>query len=109
MANLVRDDLDFILKQIKIAEAHTAAIGNGADPRQALEHLVASPLMPFGLRTVDGSYNNFQPNMTHFGSADQPMIRMLEPNFAGAEANPRTGRRPATRSFPAASMTASRA
>ncbi len=80
------NDLDFILRQIKLAEAHSAAIAGGADPRASLEALVgiaggngANPtqaaLMPFGLRTVDGSFNNFQPNMTLFGAADQPMIR----------------------------------
>ena len=84
-------DLDFILKQIKIAEAHTAAINDGIDPRVALEQLVSSPLLPYGLRTVDGSFNNFQPNMTHFGSADQVMVRLLTPSYAQAEINPRTG------------------
>lgn len=84
-------DLEFILKQIKIAEAHTAAINAGVDPRVALEQLVSNPLLPYGLRTVDGSFNNFQPNMTHFGSSDQVMVRLLTPNYAPAEINPRTG------------------
>ncbi|WP_115422821.1 peroxidase family protein, partial [Ensifer sp. M14] len=91
MVQLNRNDLDFILKQIKIAEAHTAAIEGGADPRTALEQLVSSPLLPYGLRTVDGSYNNFQPNMTHFGSSDQVMARLLTPNYAAAETNIRNG------------------
>ncbi|MEH6720781.1 MAG: peroxidase family protein, partial [Aurantimonas endophytica] len=91
MAKLVRDDLDFILKQIKIAEAHSEAIAKGADPREALEQLVSSPLLPFGLRTVDGSFNNYQPGMVHFGSADEAMIRLLTPDYNPAEANPRSG------------------
>ncbi|WP_457585094.1 peroxidase family protein [Ensifer canadensis] len=91
MVQLNRNDLDFILKQIKIAEAHTAAIENGVDPRVALEQLVSSPLLPYGLRTVDGSFNNFQPNMTHFGSSDQVMSRLLTPNYAAAETNIRNG------------------
>jgi Ca2+-binding RTX toxin-like protein len=91
MVQLNRNDLDFILKQIKIAEAHTAAIESGVDPRIALEQLVSSPLLPYGLRTVDGSFNNFQPNMTHFGSSDQVMSRLLTPNYAAAETNIRNG------------------
>lgn len=95
MVKLNRNDLDFILKQIKIAEAHTAAIDGGADPRVALAELVSNPLLPYGLRTVDGSFNNFQPNMTHLGSSDQTMVRLLTPNYAPAEINPGTGSRPA--------------
>jgi Ca2+-binding RTX toxin-like protein len=91
MVQLNRNDLDFILKQIKIAEAHTAAINAGTDPRLALEQLVSSPLLPYGLRTVDGSFNNFQPNMTQFGSSDEVMVRLLTPNYAAAETNTRTG------------------
>ncbi|MGO4622514.1 peroxidase family protein, partial [Ensifer sp. 2TAB8] len=91
MVKLNRNDLDFILKQIKIAEAHTAAIDGGADPRAALAELVSNPLLPYGLRTVDGSFNNFQPNMTHLGSSDQTMVRLLTPNYAPAEINPRNG------------------
>lgn len=85
MAKLDRNDLDFILKQIKIAEDHTALIEQGVDPRAALEQLVSSPLVPFGLRTVDGSFNNFQPGMVHFGSADEAMKRLLTPSFQAAE------------------------
>ena len=44
------DDLEFILAQIKIAEAHAAGT--------PLSELVVDPHLPFGLRTVDGTYNN---------------------------------------------------
>ncbi|EKF60343.1 heme peroxidase, partial [Agrobacterium albertimagni AOL15] len=91
MVQLNKNDLDFILRQIKIAEAHVAASNAGTDPRIALEQLVSSPLLPYGLRTVDGSFNNFQPGMTRFGSADQPMVRLLDAQFSTAEVNPRTG------------------
>ncbi len=91
MVQLNKNDLDFILRQIKIAEAHVAASNAGTDPRLALEQLVSSPLLPYGLRTVDGSFNNFQPGMARFGSADQPMVRLLDAQFSSAEANPRTG------------------
>ncbi|SIR16159.1 Animal haem peroxidase, partial [Rhizobium sp. RU33A] len=91
MVQLNKNDLDFILRQIKIAEAHVEASNAGVDPRVALEDLVSSPLLPYGLRTVDGSFNNFQPGMTRFGSADQPMVRLLDAQFLPAENNPRTG------------------
>ena len=91
MVTLNRNDLTHILEQIRIAEEHTRLINGGADPRAALESLVSSPLLPFGLRTVDGAFNNFQPGMTHFGSADQPMLRLLTPVFGPAGTNPFTG------------------
>ena len=53
MVNLVKHDLQFILNQIKIAEAHASGT--------PLTELVDSPLLPYGLRTVDGSYNNLVP------------------------------------------------
>ncbi|MHA6689753.1 peroxidase family protein [Devosia sp. A449] len=64
MVSLVKHDLEFILKQIKIAEAHAA----GGD----LASLVGNPLAPYGLRTVDGSYNNLVPGRTEWGAADNP-------------------------------------
>ncbi|TFZ07414.1 heme peroxidase, partial [Ramlibacter henchirensis] len=64
MATLIRSDLEFILQQILISEAHAA----GAD----LTNLVPNAFAPFGLRTVDGSYNNLVPGQENFGAADQP-------------------------------------
>lgn len=51
---LILSDLEFILAQIKIAEAHAAG-GElfGPGPNQ-----VSSPLLPFGPRTVDGRDTN---------------------------------------------------
>ncbi len=96
MVMLNTDDLSHILNQIKIAEAHTQLMGAlGPNPTDAqiaaaLATLVASPLMPFGLRTVDGSFNNFLPGMERFGSSDQVMDRLLTPNYgdAGVNINP---------------------
>ncbi len=59
-------DLSFILKQIKIAEAHSAALaaqgpGPSTDPVRCQSMIgtgpnqLESPLLSFGLRTVDGS------------------------------------------------------
>ncbi len=96
-------DIQFILKQIKIAEAHSAAIAAGEDPATSLARLVneaggiaattttgigQSPLIPYGLRTVDGSYNNFTPGRELFGSSSQIMDRLLDPVFKPAEGAP---------------------
>lgn len=75
-------DLEFILRQIKIAEAHsgglalTEAIKNeyGLSPSDA-------NLAPFGLRTVSGVYNNLAPGQENFGAADTSFPRMLDPQY----------------------------
>ncbi|PMR78364.1 heme peroxidase, partial [Halomonas urumqiensis] len=80
MVTLTTGDLDFILTQIQLSEAHA----NGAD----LSDLISNPLLPWGIRTVDGSYNNFLDGKEHFGSADQLMPRLLVPEFRDGEAIP---------------------
>ena len=71
--HLITADLQFILEQIKIAEQHTA----GAD----LLDLIANARLPFGLRTVDGSFNNLVPGQTEVGAADNTFPRLLDPFF----------------------------
>jgi Ca2+-binding RTX toxin-like protein len=81
-------DLAFILKQIKIAEHHAATytpqnpcgtlVGNG--PNQ-----IPSPLVSYGLRTVDGSCNNLIQDQDKFGAADQKFPRLTTPVFKQAE------------------------
>ncbi|MCV0370383.1 peroxidase family protein [Filomicrobium sp.] len=100
---LNQHDLEFILKQIKIAEAHSngAALteirldANGnviTDPAlygpdgvylgdPAAPRAIPDPKTPFGLRTVDGSYNNLVEGRELWGAADQVMPRMLEGSF----------------------------
>ena len=85
-------DLSFILRQIKISEAHATgtaltdvwvdADGNvvpegtpGALPA------ISDPKVPYGLRTVDGTYNNVVEGRETWGSADQAMPRLLDPNW----------------------------
>jgi Ca2+-binding RTX toxin-like protein len=85
--NLNASDLAFILKQIKISEAHAtrenaagepvpggALLGSGPDQ-------VASPRLPFGLRTVDGRDNNLVAGQRNFGAADVPFPRTLTPDY----------------------------
>lgn len=73
MVVMIRHDLEFILDQILISEAHAA----GAD----LASLLPNPFLPYGLRTVDGSYNNLLPGQEEFGAADNPFPRALDPNY----------------------------
>jgi Ca2+-binding RTX toxin-like protein len=65
-------DLRFIFRQIRIAEAHAAG-GQlfGPGPNQVQE-----PRLPFGLRTVDGSFNHIASGQERFGAADQIFPRL---------------------------------
>jgi Ca2+-binding RTX toxin-like protein len=74
-------DLDFILKQILRAEAHPDGNVNGPNPATD----VISALLPEGLRTVSGVYNNLVPGQEQFGAADVVFPRLLDPNFRSAE------------------------
>ncbi len=107
-------DLAFILKQIKISEAHVANTTSETGPCGALvgtgPDQIPSPLVSLGLRTVDGSCNNLQPGQETFGAADQTFPRLTTPVFKSAEDSPpafgpsqarrRTRRRRATFSTP---------
>ena len=78
---LVRSDLDFILKQIQIAEAHVAGT--------PLQDLIPNIRLAYGLRSVDGSENNLLTeagfDQTQFGAADNTFPRLLDPQFRNAE------------------------
>ncbi len=82
-------DLKFVLNQIKIAEANAAGTpiqeiwvdkdGNvvpAGTPGATLA--VPSPMSPYGLRTVDGTYNNIVPGRETWGAADQVMPRLFQ-------------------------------
>ncbi|WP_028626486.1 peroxidase family protein [Metapseudomonas resinovorans] len=77
MANFNLADLDFILQQILISEAHA----NGEELRDLLPNVQ----VPFGLRTIDGSFNNLFLGQTEFGAADNVFPRLLDPVFQPAE------------------------
>ncbi|TFD07678.1 peroxidase family protein [Cryobacterium sp. TMT1-66-1] len=85
-------DLAYILKQIKIAEAHVANTTSATGPCGALvgtgTNQIASPLLSLGLRTVDGSCNNLQPGQDQFGAADQVFPRLATPVFSPADVTP---------------------
>ncbi|MBU9697664.1 hypothetical protein GU927_007370 [Rhodobacteraceae bacterium HSP-20] len=107
MVTLNLNDLAHILEQIRIAEQHTALINEWIAresslpeaertplveiQRQTMEQLISSPLVPYGLRTVTGELNNYQPGYVFNGTSDQAMVRLLQPFYMDAEASPRTG------------------
>jgi Ca2+-binding RTX toxin-like protein len=82
-------DLSFILKQIKIAEAHVANTSSQTGPCGALvgtgPNQLASQMLSHGLRTVDGSCNNLQPGQETFGASDQVFPRLGSKSFGAAE------------------------
>ncbi|MCC7282643.1 MAG: hypothetical protein IT556_09690 [Acetobacteraceae bacterium] len=80
MVTYIRSDLDFILDQIRIAEAHSAGVplfGPGGQ--------IPAPNLSWGLRTVDGTYNNLLPGRELWGSADQVFPERLQPVFRDGE------------------------
>lgn len=82
-------DLAFILKQIKIAEAHVRNTNSSTGPCGALlgsaSYQVPGPLVSYGLRTVDGSCNNLQPGRDMYGQANELFPRMTTPEYDAAE------------------------
>ena len=92
--NVNRQDLDFILKQIKIAEAST--LPDGSIARQTLLDQIggvgaqasATALLPYGLRTVDGTWNNLLPGQERLGAADNIMPRLTALNLDAADPIP---------------------
>ena len=93
MVTINRTDMSIILDHIRVAEAHAAGT--------PLTDLIADPLLPMGLRLVDGSMNNLTPGKELSGAADQVMPRLVPSTYdraaAGdtapfmADVNPRTG------------------
>ena len=67
------EDMDFILQQIIYAERHAA----GED----LLDILPNASVPWGLRTVDGSYNNLSPGQEDFGQSDNPFTTKGNPDY----------------------------
>ncbi len=91
MADFNVGDLQFILQQIKISEAlanHTLLDGTPFTGTKAelTAILIPNPLLPWGLRTVDGSDNNISlPGVRdEWGASDQLFPRLLEQELNGA-------------------------
>ena len=85
---LIPSDLEHILAQIQISEAHAA--GGPllcASRTDTSGKCVRDPMLPHGLRTVDGSFNNLEFDKD-IGAADQVFPRRLDVQWRQAEANP---------------------
>ncbi|MEH7876849.1 peroxidase family protein [Rhizobium laguerreae] len=87
MVTYIRSDLDFILAQIKIAEADSAfrqGVSTG-DPNNVAKPLfgpggsIPTYNLAWGLRTVDGTYNN--PLHPEWGAADNEFPEPLGTQF----------------------------
>ena len=76
MVAFIRSDLDFILQQILMAEENAAGT--------PMIELLPNVQVPWGLRTVDGSFNNLVLNaalgidQTQFGAADTIFPRLTD-------------------------------
>ena len=83
MVAYIRSDLDFILAQIEIAEAHAAG-----QPLFGPGGLIPTYNLALGLRTVDGSYNHLLPGQEQWGAADQEFLEHLNPQFRTVMVDP---------------------
>lgn len=110
--NLTQHDLEFILKQIKIAETNSEAhAGENARPLTEIwvdgqgspvdadgnpyqpgaagtVQALSSSLHPYGLRTVNGSYNNFIVDREMYGASGQPFVRLTDPHWVEGTGSP---------------------
>jgi Ca2+-binding RTX toxin-like protein len=83
MVSYIRSDLDFILSQIKLSEAHAAG-----QPLYGPGGLIPSYNIAWGLRTVDGSYNHLLPGQEQWGAADNQFPQLLDPVYRPADGTP---------------------
>ena len=84
-------DLTYILKQIQIAELH--ANTPGMTLVQAIMQVYGvsaadAALLPAGLRTVDGSFNNLLPGQSDFGAAGTLFPRLTDPTYTTGSGGP---------------------
>ncbi|AUI52063.1 Animal haem peroxidase [Arthrobacter crystallopoietes] len=108
--NVTTGDLEFIIKQIDISEAHaedtilededssplcqTGATFNIAEQTHYDvdgDPCVGSPTLPFGLRTVDGRWNNLMPGQDGYGTSGKDFPRLLPADFKDADPIPGGG------------------
>ena len=89
MVAYIRSDLEFILAQIKIAEAHAlyeqsgGTLGNPLFGVGSSGQAASIPTynLSWGLRTVDGSFNHLLPGQEHWGAADQEFPELVPAEF----------------------------
>src|SRR5262245_65500157 len=73
----IRTDLEFILNQSIIAERNAAG--------ESLIDILPNVEVPWGLRTVDGTFNNLVPLQSEFGAADNTFPTLADPTFNTAQ------------------------
>ncbi|RPF25941.1 peroxidase family protein [Georgenia muralis] len=105
--NVTTGDLEFVLKQIQISEAHAEDVvtedpdssplcrpGNRFDAATQThvdadgDPCVGAPTLPFGLRTVDGRWNNLLPGQDGYGAGARTFPRLLEAQYRTADPVP---------------------
>ncbi|TNC59867.1 peroxidase family protein, partial [Rubellimicrobium roseum] len=75
-------DLEFILKQIKIAELHAGGMSTIAAIQEVYGVSAQdAALMPAGLRTVDGTDNTLLPGLQDVGASETPFPRLTDPEY----------------------------
>jgi Ca2+-binding RTX toxin-like protein len=87
--NINKADLEFILKQIKIAEATSEGYTPATAPISIVQSIMDTygfsaanaAIAPYGLRTVDGTFNNLLPGQSKFGAADTLFTRLTDPVY----------------------------
>src|SRR5437867_4144283 len=81
MVSFIKSDLEFILQQIFFAERNAAG--------ESLASMLPNPEVPWGLRTVDGSFNNISAaGNSAFGAANTVFPRLTDPVFRTADPVP---------------------
>ncbi|MGL5837165.1 MAG: hypothetical protein ACRCY3_01540, partial [Sphingorhabdus sp.] len=83
MVSFIKSDLQFILKQIKIAEAHAAG-----QPLYGPGGLIPAYNLSFGLRAVDGSNNHLLPGQEQWGAANVEFSSLMTPVYRSADGTP---------------------
>ena len=88
---ITQQDLEFIIAQIAIAEAHAdgssplCSAPNRLTNALACVNSIANENWPWGLRQVDGKNNNLFPGQANYGSADQLFPRLTTPVYKQAD------------------------
>ncbi|HEY2875736.1 MAG TPA: peroxidase family protein [Reyranella sp.] len=83
MVKYIKSDLEFILAQIKIAEAHAAG-----QPLFGTNGLVPAYNLSLGLRTVDGTHNHLLPGQERWGAGDSQFPSLMDPTYRPADGTP---------------------
>ncbi|HEY8577754.1 MAG TPA: peroxidase family protein [Devosia sp.] len=76
MVTYIKSDLEFILKQIQLAEAHAAGT-----PLYGPGGLIPTYNLSWGLRAVDGSNNHLLPGQERWGASDTPFNELMNPTY----------------------------